>query len=296
MSVLCWLLTPVLCAPFQEVYRFRVEVPAVYVDVFVTRDGKYVTGLTVENFEVFDSGVLQEIRLVDLDTVPLATMMVLDSSGSVYGEKLRNLRAGSHAFIGRVRDVDEVGLLAFSQGSRLLRSPTRESAALHKVVDQLTPGGATGLYDALYAGLRLVEGKAGRPLLVVFTDGKDNSSWLSPTEVLEAFQSSEAIVHAIAVKSAAGSGTYGETTNRPEDFLDSLGKATGGKLWYAESSAGLEDIYLRILQEMGSRYLLSYQPRGAPREGWHPLEVKVKGETVDELRARAGYMVAPRPD
>jgi VWFA-related protein len=306
VSLICWTLVSVLCIQSQEVYRFGIEVPAVYVDVFVTRDGKSVTGLTAGDFEVFDSGVQQEVRLVDLETVPLSAMMVLDASGSVRGDKLTHLRAGAHAFISGLRNVDEAGILAFSQHSQVLRSPTRDSAALHAAVDQLASGGATALYDALYSGLRLIEGRPGRPLIVLFTDGMDNSSWLSSSEVQEVILASEAVVYAVGVASAAGvrrsemHPTSVEYWTRiryrrePERFLKDLTSATGGELRYAESSAGLEDLYVRILQEMGSRYLLTYHPRGVPEEGWHPLQVKLKEKQADEVRARSGYMVGPR--
>jgi Ca-activated chloride channel family protein len=299
----------------QEVYRFSVEVPVVYVDVFVTRDGKSVTGLTAENFEVFDSGVKQDVRLVDLESVPLSVLMVLDSSGSVWGEKLRNLRAGARRFIGGLREVDEAGLLAFSEEPQLLQAHTQDWVALRRAVNRLTPGGPTGLYDAVYTGLQLVEGRA-RPLIVLFTDGVDNASWLSASEVLEAAKFSEAVVHIIVVQSQAGiklgirenaSGAMqlifphspwptgsGRRQDNPEDFLKDLAKDSGGKVWSATSSTGLEAVYVNILEEMGSRYLLTYEPSGVPGEGWHTLEVKLKKTKADDVRARSGYRVSAK--
>lgn len=286
-----------------EIYNFEVEVHAVYTDVFVTRNGKPVTGLSAADFEVFDSGVPQEVEFIDLDELALATILVLDASGSVHGEQLENLKAAAHAFAEQLKDADEVGLLTFSSELRFPAELGSDVEKLHRALEQPMETGWTSLYDAVYAASKLLETRAGRPLMVLFTDGLDNASWLTATETLEELRASQTMVHAVSYQRET---TYGSrysgrsivhvATYGGSDFLEAMTGATGGRVWYIESSANLTEAFLGILTEMKSRYLLAYQPHGVPLDGWHELTIRVKNGQADEVRARPGYIVQPSRD
>ncbi|MFQ5792752.1 MAG: VWA domain-containing protein, partial [Acidobacteriota bacterium] len=188
----------------QEVFRFKVEVRSVYVDVFVTRGGKPVTGLTVEDFEVLDNGVRQKIDLVNVNTVPLSALLVLDTSGSVHGKKLQHLVAAAHAFVDGLEAKDDAGLLTLTQFLSLRKGLDRDLAGLHRALDGPMGIGPTALNDALFAGLKLLEDVSGRPMLLVFTDGVDNASWLSESDLFAVSRASEAVIYAVGVQSRAG--------------------------------------------------------------------------------------------
>jgi VWFA-related protein len=303
-----------LAPPEQQVYRFEVEVRTVYVDVFVTRNGKSVTGLTASDFEVLDNGVRQEVRLMDVDTMPMSVMLLLDTSGSVLGRKLAHLREAAHAIIGRLGEEDEVGLMSFSYEQQFLE-PTRDIGRVHEALNRSKLGGPTALYDALYSGLKLAEARPGRPLVLVYTDGTDNASLITASEVLDVVKESEAVVHAVSIRSRAGVtfqntqaarltywrqfpakvGPRGNSKfNDPDRFLEALTETTGGRVWYADSSEGLKSAYLRVFEEMATRYILSFEPKGVPKEGWHPLEVKLNDTKAVEVRARLGYRYPAR--
>jgi VWFA-related protein len=300
----------------QETYRFEVEVRTVYVDVFVKRDGGNVTGLTAEDFEVLDSGVRQEIDLVDLETIPMTGLLMLDTSGSVHGRKLAHMRSAAHAFLNNLGELDEAGLVAFSYRLQHLERPSSDFKNLHRVLNKGLVGGPTSIYDSLYAGLKVVETSGGRPLILMFTDGIDNASWLSANEIMKALQMSEAVVHVVGIRSqdrvvlrSTKTGTSRNSQDMfgafmppatrpsssresdPEDSLRKIAQSTGGRFLQVDESAELEDAYLSILDEMKNRYVLSYQPAGVPEDGWHPLEVKVKKGKADEVRSRPGYLV-----
>jgi Ca-activated chloride channel family protein len=281
----------------QEQYTFQVEVKTVYVDVFITRDGNPVTGLTRENFEIFDNGVRQEIDLLDTDTVPMSALLVLDISSSVRGQRLAHLRAAAHAFVDGLDVPDEAGLLTFSHQMRLIKSLDNNFDGLHVALDQPLGGGSTALNDALFVGLKLLEAANGRPLLLLFTDGLDMASWLGESEVLEVAKASQAIIYAVGVRSTEGVYMGARLMHGPSlkagRLLERLTETTGGQVWFADSTASLKDIYLGILAEMETRYLLSYQPQGVLEEGWHKIEVKLKNCKADEVRARTGYTVSP---
>jgi VWFA-related protein len=319
-----WFPLVLLCAtvparpPQEPIYRFGVEVRTVYVDVFVTHKGKYVTGLTAGDFEIYDRGVRQETDMVDLEVMPMSVMLLLDVSASVFGRKLMHLRTAARAFIEGLREGDEAGLLSFSYEWRLSQPPSPDFAGLLGALKQQPMGGPTAIQDALYAGLKLVEVSKGRPLILLFTDGVDTASWLSESDLLEAAKASDAVVHSVGIRSpdrdvvsqvqVVDHNRFG-STDVPKlqmrtlkissvdrwQFLSDIAEATGGQVWLADSSEGLKDVYLSVLEDMESRYLLSYQPQERPEPGWHDLEVKLRNGIKGTVRARSGYTVSDNP-
>src|SRR5438309_10178360 len=104
----------------QDVPPFTTAVEAVYVDVFVTRDGRPVAGLAARDFEVRDNGVKQEVALAHLEEVPIVAVLVFDASGSVAGARLEDLRAAGRALLGGLRPQDEAALVTFSHELRVV--------------------------------------------------------------------------------------------------------------------------------------------------------------------------------
>jgi VWFA-related protein len=321
LTVLClWQVASLQSDKPQEIFKFQVEVRRVYVDVFVTRGGKSVTGLTAQDFELLDSGVPQQIELADVQSMPMSAMLLLDTSGSVYGRDLNDLRSAAHAFIDRLRQRDEAGVLAFSYEWQLLERPSSDPAELKEALTRPVLGGPTCLYDAIYAGMKLLEARQGRPLILVFTDGHDNASRLSESELLDVVKGSEVVIHVVGIKSAVGGSSRGSPdatlartlhdisgwipfTGLPRSpaetpsssrFLETLTRTTGGRVWYADSSKSLKRLYVTVLEDMENRYLLSYEPQRVPEGGWHPLRVTLKGRKSALIRARPGYQAAGR--
>ncbi len=254
---------------------------AVYVDVFVTSRDRPVSGLLAGDFEITDDGVRQSATLAQTETVSVASLLLFDTSGSVRGQRLRDLKAAGHAFAEGLAARDEAALLAFSNQLNLLARPTPARAPLHLAIDNMAPGGATSLYDALYVAFKVPFGQ-GRPLIVLFTDGEDNLSWLGRDDVREAALQSSALLYVVA----AGAPDAPEAA-----FLRETAEGTGGRFWNAADGAHLTERLLQVLQAMGTRYLLTYEPRGVSRGGRHRLKVTVKGRKVD-VRHRREYLVA----
>jgi VWFA-related protein len=157
---------------------------------------------------------------------------------------------------------------------------TTTHATLETALVGPAPSGGTALVDASYAGLLLGGDTAGyRHALVVFSDGLETTSWLTPDAVLDTAKRSEVVAYAVTVG------------GRPRvAFLRDLAAATGGAHLEVESTRDLGSTFVRILDEFRQRYLLSYRPRGVVADGWHRLEVRVRrrGATVT---ARPGYLV-----
>ncbi len=298
---------------------FSAGVEAVDLDVFVTSQGRAVTGLGAGDFDVRDNGVPQAPSLVDLRSVGLTATLVFDTSGSVAGEKLSRLRAAGHAFIDGLGEPDSASLLTFSEEVLLPVAATRDRAALHRALDRIGARGATAVRDALYVALRQPR-EGGRPMVVLFTDGEDVASWLTADDVVAAARQSDALVNVVAsaerrdalaeyrptvrqpdlVRQGQGlppTASLGRVSRDDEEsahirFLRQVAQTTGGALWTAASS-DLPRVFRGILEATRTCYVLSYEPRGVPRTGRHRLKVSVKGRRVD-VRARTEYVVPPR--
>jgi VWFA-related protein len=140
------------------------------------------------------------------------------------------------------------------------------------------PRGETAVIDGSYAAMMVGEADVGRDLLILFSDGVDTSSWLTANQVFEAARRSDVVIYGVSVRG----------TVEPK-FLGRLTQIAGGALFEVESMRDLSKAFLDILEEFRSRYVLSYSPKGVEREGWHQIDVRVKGGR-GVARARAGYV------
>ena len=263
---------------FAQNPTFSSRVDAVRVDVLVTENGKPVRGRRAADFEILDNGVRQAVDLVSFEQLPLNVVFTFDLSDSVSGERLVNLRDASGAVLSGLRKEDQAALIAFNR--RVIVGPplTPDIARVRQALEDAEPRGATSLIDASFAGMMLAGSDAGRGLVIVFSDGRDTSSWLKANAVVDAAKRSDAVVYGIAAGLAP-----------KEAFLADLTNQTGGRLFKIESTKGLSDVFLEVLDEFRQRYLVSYSPTGVTQDGWHQLTVRVKGRNAT-VRARPGYL------
>jgi len=290
----------VAAAPQQ---RFRVGVDAVRVDVLVTDGNRPVGGLTADDFEVRDSGVLQRIDALDLGSVPLNVMLALDSSESVWGEPLVHLKEAASAVVGLLTPNDRGAVLTFSGAVQLKTSWTSDRGELNAAVASAKATGATSLHDAAYAALTLRDDQPGRALVLIFSDGDDTASWLSGRSVIEIARRNDAVVYAVALRQpglpAPGYRVDFRSGVQPpipvvtapalmEPFLNALAEETGGKYIDARKSDRLRETFVAIVTEFRTRYVLSYTPRGVDAGGWHAIDVRLKNKK-GKVTARRGY-------
>jgi len=267
---------PVARSDRQATFRSGTE--AVRVDVLVTERGRPVRGLTPADFEVLDSGVPQQVDYAAFEEIPLNVVFVLDMSVSVSGERLGHLQEAGAAVLEGLKAGDQAALVTFDHAV-VLRAPlTGDRGRVREALLGPPSAGMTSLIDATYAGMIVAESDVGRGLVLVFSDGLDVSSWLRPDLVREVARRSNAVVYGVVVRSPA----------RPE-FLSEIGRLSGGDVFEVESTRNLHQTFARVLDEFRHRYLVSYQPRGVPRGGWHPLEVRVK-KAGASVKARPGYL------
>ena len=263
-----------LAAQSQQTFSSTVE--AVRVDVLVTEAGRPVRDLRAQDFELLDNGVPQQVDLVSFDEIPLNLVLVFDMSNSVIGERLDHLRQAAGHLLGGLTPRDQAGLVLFNDAI----AHSDLSADLDRVRQGLLGNeghGDTALVDALYGGLMMAESNVGRALMIVFSDGVDTASFLTADAVLDIAKRSDVVVYAAVA---------GAPSKIP--LLQDLTELTGGTFHDAGTTANLGAVFEKILAEFRQRYLVGYSPRAVPREGWHRLEVRVRGKRL-QVKARPGY-------
>ena len=282
---------------------FRVSVDAVRVDVLVMDGNRPVTELTAGDFELRDSGVLQQIDSVSFEAAPLSMMLVLDASSSVRGQSLQHLKQAASAVAGLLGPGDRAALLTFSQEVDLSSEWTANRQQLDRAIEGTQATGSTALYDAAYAALTLRDPQAGRWLVLIFTDGDDTASWLPGRTILDLARRNDAVVYGVGLGTSPvrKSGFLIDFRSGPQFdiprvipselrklFLATLAEETGGKYIDAERSDRLREAFVQIVNEFRSRYLLMYTPRGVEADGWHQIELKVRNKRT--VTARRGYL------
>lgn len=261
---------------------FATRVEAIRVDVLVTDGDRPVRGLGAGDFEVSDNGVPQQVDFVSPEQLPINAIVALDMSGSVAGERLMHLQEASRALLDQLKKDDQAALVTFSHAVRQRSGLTANLASVRTAVGQAEPFGNTSLIDATFAAMMIGESDVGRSLLIVFSDGVDTSSWLSGDAVLETARRCDVVVYAVSAIE------YLEPK-----FLRTLSEATGGTIFEVASTKDLRGAFLAALEEFRQRYLVSYSPRGVTADGWHRIEVRVKGRNV-KVKARPGYLAGAR--
>lgn len=258
---------------------FSISSEEVRVDVLATKDGKPLLDLMASDFEISDNGVMQEIEYAQLQQhMPINATLVFDMSRSVVGEQLNHLKNAAFGLLAEFGDDDRAALITFNSAVVLGSELTGDITKIQSALDQTKPFGNSSLIDASYAGLVLAESGSELPLIIIFSDGLDTNSWLTDDNVLETAKRNDSVVYAIS------------TSWRPQkSFLKNLTELTGGTLFEVESTDNLEKVFLDILKEFRTRYLLAYTPRGVDMPGWHKLDVRAKNQATT-VRTRPGYM------
>lgn len=288
---------------------FKSGVDVVRVDTLVSDGGRPLVNLKPGDFELRDNGVLQTLADTSVESLPLSLVFVLDTSGSIAGSKMLNLASAVDVIVKALRKDDRAGLVTFSHRVWERVPVGADFAALQAALRSADAFGATSLHDALYAGLALSTAKDSRPLVIVFSDGLDNASWLTTEAVERAARRSGAVVYGVAVAARMrmdptridpillnpgqrnatiafkGSPEY---LPRQTAFLDTIASITGGRVLRADTTENLPRTFDEVLREFRTRYVLSYSPRGVDAAGWHTIDVRVKNRRA-EVKARAGY-------
>ncbi len=273
-------------------FLIRSESRLVLLDVSVrNRGGAPVSGLSKENFRVYEDGHLQPITEFSSHEAPVTVGILVDESFSMRSKRTDVLTAAI-GFIGRSNPQDEMFILNFNDTVRRgLPADTLFSGdgeKLRMALNRGVPQGKTALNDAIADGLnQLRSGHREMKALVVISDGGDNASLHKRSEVLALVESSSATIYTVGVFDEAAH-------DRDPGILKQLAKISGGDAYFPHDVAGVVPVCQNIAKDLRARYTVGYVPPSAPgnRAGaLRHIRVEIAGEGRGKLKAvtRSSY-------
>jgi VWFA-related protein len=258
------------------------------------RGGKLVTNLTRDDFTVFEDGEPQTISNFSIDAdMPLNVALLIDTSGSVR-EKLRFEReAASRFFYSVLRSGrDKALLMTFDTGVEIIQDYTEDPAALQTAIQTLIAGGSTSLYDAVAkASVHEQVNRGGRHVIVVLSDGLDNSSHIDLANALQIAQENDAIIYSISTNRLEGS--FSLEPELGDSHLETLSAETGGRALFPTRMEQLPHAFDRIIEEIRAQYSLAYGPTNRQHDGTFRTIHVASSHKGYVVRCRHGYF-APR--
>ncbi len=265
----------------DAVPQFSSAVQLVEVYASVTDANGSVTGLTRNDFELFEDGRRREIEAFAAGEFPLTLALGIDRSFSMAGERIRLAKQASRAFLSALGPQDRSMVMAIGNEADVIAPLSTNRAAQLRAIDDVDVWSTTALYDAVIASLDRLEPEPGRQALVIFSDGADRYSRASSSDVVGRARRSSALIYPVVL---------GRT--RPPVTAE-LAAVSGGRSFQLKDAKDLEPTLQTIARELRSQYLLGYAPFDGPTDArkWRSIRVALKTPRPGvRIRARDGYM------
>lgn len=262
-----------------------VDVDAVQFTAVVTDgDGRFVRGLTPDDFKVYDNGRPQKITSFESENISLEMVVALDVSSSMRAA-LPFVKEAAKRFLGGLRPGDHVTLLGFNDNVFTLAPRSRDQANRVKAIDLMRAWGGTALYDVVLNGLNVLARHPGRRAMLLFTDGDDQSSHATFEAAVARAEGSDATIYAIGQGRAI-------RAHDLQQVLRRFSVISGGRHFFAEDVRRLDRFFEEILEDLSNQYLISYDYPDSERDGQlHSIRVEV-GDGKYHVRAREGYRLS----
>lgn len=270
----------------RAIFSSRSDLVVLHVSVLDRKSG-FVPGLPRDAFTVYEDGRPQTIAFFRNEDSPVTVGLVIDSSASMLRKREALIAAGL-AFAKSSRHDDELFVVHFNErvwmGLSSGRPFTSDAAELRSALQRSTARGRTALFDAIAAALtHLQQGTAQKKVLIVISDGGDNSSTTCFSDVLDMARRSDAVIYGIGLSDEYDS-------EADPDVLKQLARATGADAFFPSEVSDVTRILERIARDIRSGYTIGYVPAGPPAPGYHAVRVDVASDGRKfAVRARSGY-------
>ncbi|HZU26479.1 MAG TPA: VWA domain-containing protein [Bryobacteraceae bacterium] len=274
--------------------NIRVDKQLVLINVTVTDPlNRFVTGLEKEHFRLFEDKVEQQVQTFSSEDAPLSIGLVFDTSGSM-GSKLQRSREAAAELFKTANPEDEFFLVEFNDRPVLAVPFTHSTEDVQNSLTFTQSKGRTALLDGIYLAMnQMKKAKNPRKAIVIISDGGDNSSRYTESEIKNAVREADVQIYSIGIfEPVASRGRTPEEMAGP-GLLNEVADQTGGRAFEIDNPAELPDVAAKIGIELRNQYVLGYTPKNQERDGkYRHVQVKlVQPRGLPPLKAffRLGY-------
>jgi VWFA-related protein len=259
--------------------------------------GKFITNLKQEDFKIFEDDKPQTISNFSTETnLPLSIALLVDTSGSIRDKLVLEQEAAIEFFYTILhRGKDKGMVVSFDSGVDVQQEFTDDPEVLANAIRKIRAGGGTSLFDAVYLAVseRLAkEPDNRRKVIILISDGDDNSSRMSQTETLEIAQRYNVIIYCISTNQSAYFG--GKEQVRGDNVLKKLANETGGRPMFPAKVADVSGEFRDIGEELRAQYSIGYIPIRPDDNTFRRLRIDVVSNKNYKARHRSGYY-SPKP-
>ena len=277
---------------FGDEYTLELNANMVLLSATVLdRHNALVSGLSKDDFQIYEDGVLQQIRHFSHEDIPVTAGILVDNSGSM-GPKRDDVIAAALAFARSSNPQDQMFVVNFNDSVSFglpAGTPfTDQREQLQRALSRIVAIGQTALYDGIAAALNhLKQGDRDKKVLIVISDGGDNASQHSLAQIIDMARQSAVIIYAIGIFDE-------QNDDQKPAVLKRFAKETGGQAFFPASSKDITSICEGIARDIRNQYTLTYAPTIASQDGrYRAIEVRAseRGRGRLSVRTRAGYSV-----
>jgi VWFA-related protein len=282
---------PAALAPSDDQTRITLDVTRVQL-LFTVSDkkGRFVSNLTRDDFEVFESKKPQSIVEFTAESdLPLRLAILIDTSNSIR-DRFKFQQEAATDFVNTVIRArqDKAVVVSFDTAAELVADLTDDTEKLAAAIRGLRPGGGTALYDAIFFACRdkLMQDQPKikfRRAMVILSDGDDNQSRYTRDQALEMAHKADVVIYSISTN-RSGIDTDGDKV------MKYFAEQTGGEAFFPFKAQDLSQDFENIANELRHQYNVLYRPEPLKADGlYHPVEVKVRNRKDLVVRASHGY-------
>jgi Ca-activated chloride channel family protein len=271
-------------------YRFDAKLVLLHASV-VDKNGKLLTNVPQSAFKVFEDGIEQPLKLFRREDVPVSMGIIVDNSGSMTSKRTK-VAAAALELVKQSNPEDEVFIVNFNDDAHFDQPLTNDVKKLEGALARMEARGGTAMRDALSKSINYVKknGKKDKKVLVVITDGNDNSSDITLDQVLRQAQNSEVLIYSIGLLNEEEA----REAKSAKKALKALAEASGGLDYYPASLSDVQEITPRVAHEIRNQYILGYTSSNQALDGtFRQIKVIVNGFGRPTVRTRNGYYATP---
>jgi Ca-activated chloride channel family protein len=272
--------------------KIRVDVNLVVLHTTVLDDrGRFADGLKEENFRVLEDKAEQKLAVFKREDIPVSMGLVIDNSGSMRDKRPR-VNAAALTLVEASNPQDEAFVVNFNDDFYLDLDKDFSSSVpeLKEALERIDSRGSTALYDAVIGSLDHVKkGAKDKKVLLVVTDGEDNTSHNSLEKTIKEIQKTDTVIYTIGLLGEESK----KNAKRAKRALEEIAKASGGLAFFPENVADVKDICENVAHDIRNQYTLAYYPTNQKRDGtFRTVTVDVippRGRGKLAARTRNGY-------